>query len=333
MILAHAARLGHSPWSWHSHPDVWVLVALLGGGYWLALRGRRRRTGEQAASRREGALFGAGLGLLWVMSDWPVHDLAEGHLYSVHMVQHTVLTLVVPPLLLLGTPRWLLRRLVEPVLPVIRQLVRPLLALLLFNGTLALTHWTGLTNAAVSSGWSHLAQHVALVVTATLMWWPVVGRLPELGQMHPAAKMGYLFLQSLVPTVPASFLAIADGPIYRAYERFPKFWGLTATTDQQLAGAIMKLGGGAILWAVMARVFYQWCVRDGGADWPIPRPSQEIAGSSPSGDSSVPARLAVGRYRRALQTATSTDSLPCISEEAARTKGLGPPTVSRLSDE
>lgn len=266
MILAHAARLGHSPWSWHPHPDVWALVAFLGGGYWLALRACRHRSEAPAASRREVTLFAAGLALLWVVSDWPVHDVAEGYLYSVHMVQHTVLTLVVPPLLLLGAPRWLLRGLVGPVLPVFRHLVRPLPALVVFNATLALTHWTGLTNAAVFSGWSHLAQHAALVATASLMWWPVVGRLPELGQMHPAAKMGYLFLQSLVPTVPASFLVMADGPIYRAYERFPKFWGLTVTTDQQIAGAIMKLGGAAILWAVIAAVFFRWFVHDAATD-------------------------------------------------------------------
>jgi len=131
---------------------------------------------------------------------------------------------------------------------------------------LAATHWTALTNSAVSSGWSHFGQHVALVATASLMWWPVVERLPELGRMRPASKMVYLFLQSLVPTVPASFLTFSETPVYRAYERFPKFWGLTATTDQQAAGAIMKLGGAAILWAVIAAVFFRWAARERATD-------------------------------------------------------------------
>lgn len=262
MILAHAARLGHSPWDWHPHPDVWALVVFLGAGYALALRSRRRSTGQAPATRREIGLFTTGLALVWVSSDWPVHDVAEGYLYSVHMVQHTALTLVAPPLLLLGTPAWLLRRLVAPVLPVFGQLVRPFVALLIFNATLAATHWTALTNTAVFSGWSHFGQHAALVATALLMWWPVVERLPELGRLHPAAKMVYLFLQSLVPTVPASFLTMSDTPIYRSYERFPKFWGLTAATDQQAAGAIMKLGGAAILWAVIAAVFFRWAARE-----------------------------------------------------------------------
>lgn len=266
MILAHAARLGHSPWNWHPHPDVWALVLFLGGGYGLALHARRRATGQAPATRKEIGLFAGGLALVWVASDWPVHDVAEGYLYSMHMVQHTVLTLVAPPLLLLGTPAWLLRRLLGPVLPVFRLLVRPFVALVIFNATLAATHWTVLTNMAVLSGWSHFAQHVALVVTASLMWWPVVERLPELGRMHPAVKMVYLFLQSLVPTVPASFLTLSDTPIYRSYERFPKFWGLTTVTDQQVAGAIMKIGGAAILWVVIAVVFFRWFARENGAE-------------------------------------------------------------------
>lgn len=300
MILAHAARLGHSPWDWHPHPDVWALVVFLGGGYALALRARSRATGQARATRREIGLFTIGLALVWLASDWPVHDVAEGYLYSVHMVQHTVLTLIAPPLLLLGTPAWLLRRLVAPVLPLFGFLVRPFVALVVFNATLAATHWTALTNSAVLSGWSHLAQHVALVGTASLMWWPVVERLPELGRMHPAAKMVYLFLQSLVPTVPASFLALADTPIYRSYERFPKFWGLTAATDQQVAGAIMKIGGAAILWAVIAAVFFRWSARERGTD----RVASVAAHRSPSPEATADR----GRDHTPATTTVQTES-------------------------
>lgn len=112
--------------------------------------------------------------------------------------------------------------------------------------------------------------------------------------MHPAAKMGYLFLQSLVPTVPASFLVMADGPIYRAYERFPKYWGLTATTDQQVAGAVMKLGGAAILWAVIVAVFFRWFAREAILDQeqqePLPAGSALTSAPEPAAVTSAPAR-------------------------------------------
>ena len=264
MILAHAARAGHSPWGWHPHLDVWALVALLVGSYVFAVRrlGPRLAPDGRAITRRQLWLFGLGIAALWLASDWPVHDVAEGFMYSVHMVQHLVLSLVVPPLLILGTPPWLLRFILRPIRPVFRQLVRPIPALLAFNVTVALTHWTPLVDAALRSGAAHFGQHVLVVVTAALMWWPVVSPLPELGRLHPAVKMGYLFLQSLVPTVPASFLTWGSHPLYHSYEAFPKLWGLSAGQDQQIAGLIMKMGGGFILWGAIIGVFFRWAASE-----------------------------------------------------------------------
>lgn len=318
MILAHAARLGHSPWEWHPHPDVWLLVGMLGGGYMVALR-HGRQGGEPPATRREVSFFATGLALVWLSSDWPVHDLAEGHMYSIHMVQHTVLTLIAPPLLLLGTPRWLLRHLLAPVMGVFRHLVRPLPALVMFNGALAFTHWPVATNAAVASGWAHLGQHVLLVVTATLMWWPVVERLPELGGMHPGIKMVYLFLQSLVPTVPASFLALADHPVYHSYEAFPKVWGISAGEDQQLAGAIMKVGGGLILWSIMVVVFFRWFAREGAPD------PQPLLASSSEPSPAAPTRLPPGGPPWGSTMAGRTEAAPPQAPASTSAGRAAPP--------
>lgn len=96
----------------HLHPDVLVFVAVLALAYWLALHRvspRHRPAGEPACTRRQARLLVAGVVTLWVFSDWPVHDLAEGYLYSVHMIQHSIYTLVLPPLFILVTPPWLWR--------------------------------------------------------------------------------------------------------------------------------------------------------------------------------------------------------------------------------
>src|SRR5213082_1484758 len=84
-----------------------------------------RRKGS--ASRRQITLFSCGVGVLLLASDWPIHDLAEQSLYFVHMIQHLMLTLVAAPLLLLGTPEWLARRVLERshLLPAVRFLGRP----------------------------------------------------------------------------------------------------------------------------------------------------------------------------------------------------------------
>ena len=215
LLLAHAGRPDQSPWVWHAHPDVVAVSALIVLGYYLAftrLGPRLAASGTPIVTRRQLVWLGGAIGGFWIMSDWPVHDLSEGYLYSVHMVQHLVYTLILPPMFIWGTPRWLWRWLLRPVLPVFRLLTRPLLALLVFNAVIAGSHWTALVSAAVRSGPMLLGQHVVLVVTAFLMWWPVLSPLRELPRLAPPLQMVYLFLQSLVPTVPASFLTMADGP-------------------------------------------------------------------------------------------------------------------------
>lgn len=261
LLVAHAARLGHSPWEFHVHPDVLLLIAVVVAAYaWMTTRWRPE---DVVAERKHPIRFGIAIGLLWIISDWPIHDLSEGWSYSVHMVQHLILTFVIPPIALWGMPAWMLRRLIAPIEPLVRFMTRPLPALLAFNVAVAFTHWTYLTNLAVRSGPAHLAQHTLLVVTALLMWWPVVGPLPEYPRLSPLAAMLYLFIQSLVPTVPASFLTFATEPIYRAYVSFPKPWGLTPTEDQTMAGGIMKIGGAALLWSVIGMIWFRWAAREG----------------------------------------------------------------------
>ncbi len=265
-MIAHASVRDGFP-SWYPHPDVWLLLVVLGGGYWLA---HRRWGGTSTPAQRR--LFVAGLLVLWLAADWPLHDLSEGYLYSAHMVQHVLISLVVPPLLLLGTPVWLARRLLAPapVMAVMRTVTRPLVALLLFNGVIVLTHVPAVVSLSLRSEPAHFVLHAMLFTTATLMWWPVLSPLPELPRLQPPAQMLYLFLQSIVPTVPASWLTWADGTVYKAYDALPKLWGLSAVNDQRTAGVIMKVMGGFILWGFIAALFFRWNRQDAltGSDQP-----------------------------------------------------------------
>ena len=275
IIAAGASHGGSSTWA--LHPDVIAVVAGVALFYWWSLTRLRLRLDAPAPSRRQKGYIVSAVALLWVVSDGPVHDLSEGVSYTLHMAQHLALTFVVPPMLLLGTPEWLVRWIVRPVMPALRLVTRPVVALALFNAVAALTHWPAIVKLSVESGPAHFAQHSLLVLSALAMFWPVIGPLPELPRLPPLFAMVYLFLQSLLPTVPASWLAFAEHPPYHVYEAFPKLWGLTATTDQQLAGAVMKLGGGIILWTGIAVIFFRWVARDGGAGRPahaLPDPAQ-----------------------------------------------------------
>lgn len=270
MTLAHAA---HSVWTFHAHPDVWLIVVLLVGGYLAALRFLvpPERAHEPATQVQKLAFF-AGAAVLWIGSDWPMHELSEDALFSAHMVQHTLYSLVAPPLLLLGVAAWLMRRIVAPVFPVVRFVTRPLIALAIFNTVIVVTHWPPLVNLSVTSEMAHFFLHVVLVTSAMVMWWPVIDPLPELKRLQPPSKMLYLFLQSIVPTVPASFLTFADTPLYSAYVDLPRLWGISAVTDQMMAGLIMKIVGGLLLWGVIAFLFFKWYAEeqrasDGSVAW------------------------------------------------------------------
>lgn len=261
------ASVGTTGLAWRAHPDVWLMVALLAGGYVWALKRwgpSKAPVGTPAASTRQKVFFFSGVAFLWVGADWPMHPLSEGYLFSAHMVQHTLFSLIAPPLMIMGIPRWLLRMpLSSPrVLRIARVLSRPLLGLLLFNTVIVVTHWPVLVDLSLRSGPIHLVLHVVLYTSAAIMWWPAIDPLPELSRLSPPGKMLYLFLQSIVPTVPASFLTFADTAIYKAYESVPRLWGIDVVTDQQMAGLIMKIGGGLLLWLAIAYLFFKWSGRE-----------------------------------------------------------------------
>jgi putative membrane protein len=243
----------------HVHLDVFLAVGGLAALYLRAAAVHHSETGEALEPRRR-RLFLGGVAALLVGASWPVHDLAESYLYSMHMVQHMLFTFLGAPLLLVGTPAWMWRTLLRPVPLRIAWsvLTRPLVALIVANAVLLLTHWPEIVALSVHSEIAHFSLHTLLLGSAIVMWWPVLSPLPELPALSPPGQMIYLFFQSLAPTIPASFLTFGTAPLYPVYIGFPRIWGIDALTDQLIAGLVMKLVGGATLWVVIAVVFFRW---------------------------------------------------------------------------
>lgn len=257
-------------WRWQPHPEVWVLVVALVGLYVTAARVVGPKVvapGQPVLTRVNKAAFGAGMGLLWLASDWPTHDIAEEYLYFVHMSQHLIFTLVMAPLLLLAVPRWLADLVLGDarVRRTIRWFARPVTAGIVFNAVTIFTHWPAVVNQSVSLGPLHYLVHVLVVFTALMMWMPVCGPIVEWRISLPA-QMVYLFLMSVVPTVPGAWLTFASNPLYEAYDTSFRLGGITAVDDQQAAGLIMKLGGGTWLWTIITVKFGIWASRHGDAD-------------------------------------------------------------------
>jgi putative membrane protein len=257
------SSLGHAALTWTAHPDVWLLIIVLVAGYFAAIRylaQGRVPADEEPATHTQRLFFLSGVVMLWIGADWPLHELSEDFLFSAHMVQHTIFSLVAPPLLLLGVPAWMLRTILSTLKleRAARLLTKPLIALLLFNAVIVVTHMPTVVDAAVGSELVHFLVHTVLFLSSVLMWWPVIDPLPEMKRLSEPAKMLYLFLQSFVPTVPASFLTFSEGVLYESYAGFPRLWGIDVITDQRIAGLVMKIGGGLLLWLAIAILFFRW---------------------------------------------------------------------------
>jgi putative membrane protein len=249
------------------HPEVWLLVVglLALGAFAVRVVGPKAvRDGSPVVTRRQVGWFLSGIVVLWLSSDWPVHDIAEERLYSVHMVQHVLLSYVAAPLFLLATPVWLARLIIGGS-RITRFIAKPVFAGVFYNVVIVFTHWQNVVNGSVENAAAHYGLHLLLMAASLLMWLPVCGPVPELRLSLPI-QMVYLFLMSIVPTVPAAWLTFAEGVVYKAYDIPTRLWGISATTDQQIAGLIMKLGAGLYLWGLIVVLFFRWAARNQAAD-------------------------------------------------------------------
>ncbi len=273
------------PWRWQPHPEVWFVVAsvvVLGVVAARVVGPKVVPAGEPVVTGRQRAAFVAGVAVLWLASDWPMHDVAEEQLYLVHMVQHMLFTLVLAPLFLIAMPEWLGRLLLGGDghgARAVRWVTRPIVALVLFNALALVSHWPSFVNTTIEVGALHYLAHLAFVLTALALWFPVCGPLPE-KRMSLPGQMGYLFVVSILPTVPSAWLILAEGVVYDSYAKTAELSGIGPVTDQQAAGLIMKLAGGFYLWGIITVIFFRWASRDDTDRPPVTTAYTDLVASS-----------------------------------------------------
>ena len=267
---------------WHWEPGVVSGCALLAGLY-LGLA--RPLTGRAL-------VFLAGLLVLLLSLVSPLALLAEVYLFSAHMLQHMLLVLVVPPLLLLGLPppaaRSALAR--TPLGRTERLLAHPAPAWGLFNAGLWLWHLPALYDAALRQPGLHVVEHLIFLATATLFWWPVIAPaagLVERPRLAPWAALLYLGAALVAGTVLGILLTFAPPDLYPSYRQpddrlglvplLRDGWGLGPAADQQLGGLLMWIPGGLIYSLAMLVIFAHWFSQpDDLEDEPVPsRPAAE----------------------------------------------------------
>ena len=255
------------PWQrWDLHPSVVIGLVLLSGlyVYWGGLRAPRRRV----------VAFTAALAVLGLALNGPLHNLSDRYLFSAHMLQHLVLTLVFPPLLLYGTPPWVVRLLLRPrwVSGLARRITRPLAAGVLFSVPITLWHFPQFYEAALEQHALHIVQHLVFIATAVIMWWPVLSPVPELPRASYPTQLLYLFVLGLPMSLAGALITLADAVLYPFYVTAPRVFGLGPLADQQLGGLLMWVVGTIYLWVAASVVWFRWSAREepGDADGAVP---------------------------------------------------------------
>lgn len=251
--------------SWTPHIEVWFLVGcLIALGIYTArvIQPKAVAAGEPPISSHQKAWFWFGVFVFWVATDFPMHDIAEQRLYSVHMFQHSLLMVVFPPVMLLATPTWLARLIIGEggFKRFVYYWARPAPALLVNLFLTALTHWAWIVNNSIANAWLHYGVHTLMVFSSLLVWMCICGPIPEL-RVGPPLKMLVLFLLSIIPTLPAAFLTTAEEVLYQGYNNPVRLW-MSVQTDQQLAGVIMKIITGSYLWVIIAAIFFKWSLNE-----------------------------------------------------------------------
>jgi putative membrane protein len=214
-------------------------------------------------------LFFSGLLITLVALQSPIDRGGDLYLFSMHMVQHMLLMMVAPPLLLLGIAgaRPTSRERHTTLRTVWWAMTRPWPAVAIFNAVLLVWHIPSLYDATLTTVPVHIAEHLSFIGAGVLLWWAVVDPIRDerTVTISSLTKIAALTIAGIPPTILGIVFALAPAPIYSFYVQAPRLWGLSALTDQQYGGVIM-LGVGNIVYFIAIIVVFMRLFTDPGQD-------------------------------------------------------------------
>jgi putative membrane protein len=238
-----------------SNPSVEIGCALFAGTYIAAAR----LTGNRFKRYQAWALAAAMIALIFAL-DGPLDRLEDARLFTAHMIQHLILALIVPPLLLIGTPDWILRPIlsIRPFGFIARILVYPVVAYMFYALVLMGLHSPQIYDLMCRDDHVHIAMHLLLLVSATPLWWPLLSPLPEMPRLSYPAQMLYLFFWLIPMAGVAAPITMATKVIYPWYREGPHPFGLSPLSDQVLGGLVMWVGAGFYMIGVCTTIYFSW---------------------------------------------------------------------------
>jgi len=257
-------------WSWHLEPAVTIGLVGAALAYCWMIGTIRRKSSRQLGG--ETSCFMGGLAIIGIALLSPIGFYSD-RLLSVHMVEHLLLTMAAPPLLLLGAPLTLALQAASPktrkrvLVPLLhsggaRFLSNPLLGWGMFAAVLWGSHFSGLYELALENGAVHDLEHTVYLSSALLFWRPVVARDPVPGRLSGPGRLFYLFLSMPVTAFLGLTIYGTDRLLYPHYAYATWALRLSPIGDQHLAGAIMWVSGMIVMLPALALVLFDWLDRE-----------------------------------------------------------------------
>ncbi len=251
-------------------PDPGVVDGILGISVIYALAvgpGRRYLDPDQPFERKRAGLFSLGVLFLILAVASPLDHIGETYLFSAHMLQHVILMFVIPPFFIWGTPVWLSDFLfrTEGLGRVLKVLVHPIVAGVIYNAALILWHLPAFYELALRDPLVHLLEHIIFVAASTAMFWVVLGRRSDKKEMHNGLKLLYVLGVNIGQLPLFGVLTFATHPLYPTYAAAPRYFeDLGPLDDQILGGVIMKVFAGLYMLAWLSVYFYRWYKSESG---------------------------------------------------------------------
>ena len=248
---------------WNLEPSILIGTALITGLYLYAIGPyRKRHFPEEPVRTAQTIAFLSGMLIMFLALVSPLDELGDSYLFSAHMLQHLCLTIIGPPLLLLGTPEWMVKQAFKSrvIFQIAKVLTYPVVAFVLFNVDFWLWHAPPLYNATLENQTIHILEHLTFIFFGLCYWWPIFSPSKDLPSLPIGGKILYLFFSGMPSVLLGAGLTFSP-PLYAPYIAAPRVWGISAATDQQLGGLIMWVPVSIFYIGIMSVLFIRWMLQ------------------------------------------------------------------------
>ena len=270
--------------SWAWRPEIILTLGLAATVHLLGRWRLKRRGGSRLVQPWRSISYLSGLAILWIALMSPI-DVLSSQFFFMHMIQHLLLVMIAPPLLLIADPmpimlwglpatlrreigRWL--RPESPVRRTVRSLTSPGLVWFYFVTAVVGWHDPRLYNLTLESDLVHDLEHLTFFGTAVLFWWHIIGSAPHIHKrLSLGVRIGYALSVVPVNALTGIAIAFASEPIYEYYTTVPRLGEMTVVQDQMLGGVIMWIPG-SMMYLIAALILIAQIVRREDDKEPLP---------------------------------------------------------------